>query len=298
MTPKATNDPNNNKQKRSRKIRKGRMLVLFLILSLLVTATVVLFRDYLNTDYFGEHNEVELVADPELDDILAESDEIRTPLTIAEPSKDALSVEDKLNAKAPQIIAPKKKVLKKSEKKKQVKKSARTRKKEKARKQKRFYVHVGTCLYQECREDFFEFIKNHRYSVFQKSRTAATEYFELISTTVFNTRDKAHEKRRYLNQVTKNMANPYLVAYEEGFRISYGTFPLRVRGMELKSYLAQLYPQINMGFTLESRKDKYITTEIYAGPFGSRQSALNAMDRLRRVPDFLDAKVVKMQRQD
>ncbi len=154
---------------------------------------------------------------------------------------------------------------------------------------KRFYVKVGSCLYMECQENFTRGIKQNKFSVYKTKTRKQTQYFELISSSGYN-RERANEKQKLLRKYNVRL-QPYIIPSggTGSYRISFGSFPDKNKALEMKSYLAQMFPQINMVFGLETRKNSYDITNIYAGPFSSDKKAQKARINLRKNSNFLDA---------
>ncbi|PCI25307.1 MAG: hypothetical protein COB67_10730 [SAR324 cluster bacterium] len=158
------------------------------------------------------------------------------------------------------------------------------------RKQTKYYVKVGTCLFVECQVQYSQLIETKKMPIFKTSAVKVTKYYELISSSSYSL-ERAREKRALLLKYNKRLS-PYLVPHKKGYRISFGSFPVEGKGVEMKSYLAQLYPQINMVFALEPRKDRYKVITFHAGPFSSQAKAQQAKIQLRKLPEFMEAKVI------
>ncbi len=256
----------------AKNVEKGKgnkiWIFLFLLLLLLLIICAYKFLD-LEIPFDDLFKEPDLVEES-LDNIQVKWDKKEEELDISEDMPEVSS--EVLEVKVKKITQP----------------SATPRAKRKFGKKK--YIKVEDCVYSTCKKEVLKILKQEELPIIQRKYTKKTRYFELISDSVYNLQ-RAKQKISILNKYNKNVGAPYMVAYKNRYKISFGQFPKEETGMRMKTSLAELYPKIEMNFVLEPREQKYKVTSIFVGPF-NQEKAERVLDLLQSYPDFESSEII------
>ncbi|MDX2471105.1 MAG: SPOR domain-containing protein [SAR324 cluster bacterium] len=154
-----------------------------------------------------------------------------------------------------------------------------------------YYIRVGQCIFKTCIKDLTRAVKRlgMPYKITKKNNKET--HFELISANSYR-EDIAYAKLEKLEKYNKMNFTASMAGLKNGeFRITFGSFPVRDRAVQLGAYLRQLHSDINLRFIIEPRTHWYRSTAVYTGPFTSLFNAKNAASALRRQETFDEAKI-------
>lgn len=155
---------------------------------------------------------------------------------------------------------------------------------------KGYYIKVEDCMGVTCQQDVIRFLKQEKLPYVKRKYSRTTEYFELVSNSVF-TLQTAKEKLDLIKRQPGVLSKPYLVAENKRYRISMGLFPEEETGRRIKSEMAHLFPKVRIDFALKPRDRAYSVTSIFAGPFG-KTTANKILGNLRAFPEYESSHIV------
>jgi len=159
----------------------------------------------------------------------------------------------------------------------QVKRSKPVRKQ---RNQNLQYVRVGNCLSVECRVQLVGEVESLGLPSMVKPVKKRTLYYELVSKSLY-TRTVGESKVLDIERHALSAAPAALRASGKRWQISLGEFPERRQAVYMKSYLAQLYPDVDIAMVLKPRRRSLAVEYIYSGPFTSKFNAEQVVELLR-----------------
>ncbi len=118
---------------------------------------------------------------------------------------------------------------------------------------KGYYIKVEDCVVAKCQQEVIRYLRQEKLPIVKTTYSKRLQYFELISSSVFNLQ-RAKEKIRILNKYKNKISSPYLVSNRKKYQVSFGMFPQESAGLKMKSTLGDLYPKVEIGFELVPRK--------------------------------------------
>ena len=89
----------------------------------------------------------------------------------------------------------------------------------------------------------------------------------------------------------KMKINPSSFKVKGGYRITFGTFPVKDRAVQMQGYTHQLVPQTDIRFSIHPRTEVFATTSVFTGPFTSHFNANSAAEVLAREAQFQETTV-------
>jgi len=142
------------------------------------------------------------------------------------------------------------------------------------------YVRVGNCLTAECRTQLVGEVELMGLPSLVKVVKKRTTYYELVSKQMYS-RTKGEAKALSIER--HGPAAPPAVLRRKGNRwqVSLGEFPQKRQGVYMKSYIAQLYPDVDLPMVLKPHRRSLAVDYVYAGPFTSRFNAERVVELLR-----------------
>lgn len=142
------------------------------------------------------------------------------------------------------------------------------------------YVRVGGCMAEECRNLLTKEMELLKLPVLVKKYRQQTTYYELISKDLFK-HSRAENKLVEIDRHAPQ-APPATLRKEMGlWRVTLGEFPDRRQAVLTKSYLAQLYPDVDLNLLLAPRVRSFDLEYIYVGPFSSKFNAISVAELIR-----------------
>lgn len=142
------------------------------------------------------------------------------------------------------------------------------------------YIRVGNCMSVECRTQLVGEVELLGLPSVLKKYRKKTVYYELISKERYK-KSTAESKLVDIEQHAL-AAPPAALRHSRGlWQVSLGEFPDQRQGVYMKSYLAQLYPDIDIPLKLIAKRRHFDVEYIYAGPFTSRFNAESVVELLR-----------------
>ncbi|MDT8447066.1 MAG: hypothetical protein RRB13_09285 [bacterium] len=142
------------------------------------------------------------------------------------------------------------------------------------------YIRVGGCMDKECRVQLLREIESLNLPTLVKRYRRQTLYWELVSKTAMN-RSNAENRLVEIERHALSAPPPTLTKHRGEYRISLGEYPDKTSAVQMRSYLAQLYPDVDLPFDLVPRQRHFDMVYIYAGPFTSRFNAESVAELIR-----------------
>ena len=84
---------------------------------------------------------------------------------------------------------------------------------------------------------------------------------------------RVKEKLKILNELNNRLPPANIIKVKGKYKVSFGSFPTKARIEEMKRYLDELYPNIQLSFKIDTVKKTYKFTNVFAGPFYSLKKA-------------------------
>lgn len=142
------------------------------------------------------------------------------------------------------------------------------------------YIRVGGCMDKECRVQLLREIKSLNLPTLVKRYRRQTLYWELVSKEAM-ARSKAETKLVEIERHALSAPPATLTKARGAWRVSLGEFPDKDEAVRMKSYLAQLYPDVDLPFDLVPRQRHFDMVYVYAGPFTSEFNAQSVAELIR-----------------
>ncbi len=146
-----------------------------------------------------------------------------------------------------------------------------------------YYVQVAICSFDSCTKQFSNKLRRLQEPVYYKNKKDSFDFIVVITRKVmdYETANLVVDK---INRINKLTGHASIVALTSGYRVTMGTFTALDRAKELKNYLEKITAATDkdmIQFSLERSQKAYTTTKVLAGPYVSRDQALNVVRKLR-----------------
>lgn len=142
------------------------------------------------------------------------------------------------------------------------------------------YIRVGGCMDKECRVQLLREIESLNLPTLVKRYRRQTLYWELVSKMTM-ARTKAESKIFEIERHALNAPPATLTKWRSAWRVSLGEYPDKDEAVQMRSYLAQLYPDVDLSFDLVPRQRHFDMVYVYAGPFTSKFNAQSVAELIR-----------------
>lgn len=154
-------------------------------------------------------------------------------------------------------------------------------------------VQVATCFFAKCVKGYQKLLARNSRTYSTAVRGRRNESLEIVSGTVFDSREIAEEMAVRINRAHRLEGQAYVVSSGGGFKISMGTFPDLSRASLVRDSLNQrMEGQVFFSSRLKTRS--YKVSKVITGRYASRGQAQLEMRALRSVDlRFRDAFIVR-----
>ncbi|OGG95329.1 MAG: hypothetical protein A2527_07350 [Candidatus Lambdaproteobacteria bacterium RIFOXYD2_FULL_50_16] len=143
-----------------------------------------------------------------------------------------------------------------------------------------YYVRVGGCMTEDCRLQIIKELEALHLDYLVKDYKRKTVYWELASAQLF-TKSQAENKLVDLDRHARDTPPGHMRPVRGKWRISLGNIPDKRRAVQMRSYLAQLYPDVDMKMVLLPKRHSFDMEYVYAGPYSSQFNAQSIADILQ-----------------
>ena len=155
-----------------------------------------------------------------------------------------------------------------------------------------YYVDTGDCLSNSCFSENQRQLERMGYSSLSRKHSQRTQYFEVSSVTLYP-REEALMRLERLERHNQTGFQPNWKPRGKLFQLTFGQFPDRKLADELLTHLMLIQPQTGVDFEVLSKRDRFQTQLVLAGPFAGLKAARRAQGRILNSGNFNRAKIIR-----